>query len=103
MRPYGPPPYPMPPEHPEGTLVLVLGLVSLACSPLGFAAWYLGSKAERDIEATGLYYSNAGNIKAGKIIGMVTSIVTMVSVALMIGYVLLILGFLGTMLSRMPG
>lgn len=103
MNPYGAPPYPIPREHPEGTLVLVLGVLSLVCSPLGFVAWYLGSKAERQIELSGIVYSNAGNIKAGKIVGMVTSILTMVGFALMIGYVLLMLGMLGTMLGRMPG
>lgn len=103
MSPYGPAPYPIPREHPEGTLVLILGLVSLVCSPLGFIAWYLGSKAERDIELSGVHYSNVGNIKAGKIVGMVTSILTMVGFVLTIGYLLLILGFLGSMLGGWPG
>lgn len=99
MSPYSLPLYPMPREHPDGTAVLVLGLVSLACGPLGFVAWYLGSKAERDIELSGVYYSNTNNIKVGKIIGIVTSILTMVGFALTIGYVLLILGLMGSMLG----
>lgn len=103
VGPYARAPYPMPREHPEGTVVLVLGLLSLVCGPLGFVAWYLGSKAERDIELSGLEYCNAGNIRAGKIVGMVTSILTMAGFALMIGYILLLLGFLGSMLSGMPG
>lgn len=102
MAPYGPPPYPMPREHPEATLILVLGLVSLACGPVGFVAWYLGSRAEREIDESGIAYSNAGNIKAGKILGMVMGILTIVGVVLTIGYAIVLLGIFGSLLAGLP-
>lgn len=50
-QPYQGVPYPQPygalPEHPQGTVILVLGIVGFfatICAPI---AWYLGSKAQR--------------------------------------------------------
>lgn len=95
LSPYGPPPYPMLREHPEGTLILILGLVSLVCSSIGFVAWYLGSKAERGIEETGQYYSNLSSIKAGKIIGMITGILSIVGFVAVIAYIIFMLAIFG--------
>ncbi|SDT02872.1 DUF4190 domain-containing protein [Microlunatus soli] len=85
-QPYPPYPYPAP-EHPQGATVLILGVLSVIFAPLGFAAWYLGSRAQREIAETGAVYSNTGNITAGKIIGMITSIATIVSAAFVVLYV----------------
>ncbi|MBO0811254.1 MAG: hypothetical protein J2P23_04320 [Microlunatus sp.] len=95
LNPYGPPPYPMPREHPEGTLILILGVVSLVCSPIGLVAWYLGSKAERGVEESGQYYSNLSSIKAGKIIGMITGILSIIGILAVIAYILFMLVILG--------
>jgi len=96
QQPY---PYMVAPEHPQGTTVLVLGIVSLIFSPVGFVAWYMGSKLQREIQETGAVYSNTGNITAGKIIGMITGILTIVSVALMIVYFVIFGVVLAGMLS----
>src|SRR4051794_5360748 len=81
---YGPPPYPVPREHPQGTTVLLLGILGLFFSPSGFVAWYLGSKAQEEMEISGQVWSNAGAIRAGRILGMVTGILTIVWFAITI-------------------
>lgn len=97
-----PQPFPMAPEHPQGTLILILGVVSFVCFPLGFVSWHMGKKAEDEMEASGIPYANAGNIKAGKIIGIVTGILTIVGVALFLVYIVLMLIMVGTMFATLP-
>ena len=78
--PSGPPvPYSQPygalPEHPQGTTILVLGIVGIftaVCAPI---AWVLGSKAKKEIAASGMSYSNESNINIGRVLGMVFSII----------------------------
>ena len=73
--PAGVAPYPhLRPEHPQGTAVLLLGLVGLIFAPAAFVAWFLGSRAQREIEDCGLDYANSGSITAGRVLGMVVSI-----------------------------
>ena len=70
--PYGMP-YPVA-DHPQGTVVLVLGILSLAlCGLVGPVAWWMGSKALREVDAHPGYYRNRGSIQAGRIMGMVSS------------------------------
>ncbi|QDP95633.1 hypothetical protein FOE78_06680 [Microlunatus elymi] len=88
-QPY--PPYAIAPEHPQGTTILVLGVVSIAVPVIGFVAWYMGHKVQREIEETGATYSNVGNINAGKIIGMIMSILSMVGIAFFIVYMIFVL------------
>jgi hypothetical protein len=77
---YGPP-YPLvPQDHPQGTTVLVLGIVGLfvaICAPF---AWYIGSKALKEIRASGTRYANEQQIVIGRILGMIVTILLMVSV-----------------------
>ena len=73
-------PYGAPPEHPQGTAILVLGIVGIfvtICAPI---AWYLGSKAQKEIAASGVHYANEQNITIGKILGMVLTILAIVGV-----------------------
>ncbi len=71
MPQYGPPTR----EHPQGTTVLVLGILSLlACGILGPFAWKMGNDAIREMDANpNVLYSNRGNITAGRICGIVAS------------------------------
>lgn len=85
---YPPVPYrmpgrlPAPPDvpqvHPQAGTVLALGLLGLIVPVVSFVAWYLGSRTEREIEESGLDYVNTGTIAAGRILGMVVSIVQIV-------------------------
>ncbi len=73
----------MPPhEHPQGTSILVLGIVGIfsgICAPI---AWYMGNKARKEIAAGGMHYSNEQNINIGKIIGMVVSILAIIGLVI---------------------
>ncbi|AQZ64441.1 unnamed protein product [[Actinomadura] parvosata subsp. kistnae] len=66
--PYGPPPR----SHPNGTVILVLGIISLVgCLLTGPFAWAMGNKALREIDESGYYYENRGMVQAGRICGIV--------------------------------
>jgi hypothetical protein len=71
-------------EHPDGTTILVLGILSLVvCGILGPFAWNMGNKALREMNANpGVVYRNRGNVTAGRICGMVASILVIALVAL---------------------
>ena len=70
--PYGAP-YPVA-DHPQGTTVLVLGILGLVvCGLLGPVAWYMGSNALKEVDAPPGYYRNRGNIQAGRIMGMIST------------------------------
>jgi TRAP-type C4-dicarboxylate transport system permease small subunit len=73
-------------EHPQGTTVLVLGILSLAvCGILGPFAWNMGNKALREIDAnTGVTYRNRGNVTAGRLCGMIGCAMLVLQVLLVI-------------------
>lgn len=83
------------PEHPQGTIILVLGILGLVVAPIGIAAWIMGSKTEKEIAASGQRYSNEGSIKTGKILGIVFTILTGLSVLAVIAYIVIVLVILG--------
>jgi hypothetical protein len=62
-------------EHPDGTTVLVLGILSLVvCGLLGPFAWSKGSKALAEIDREPHFnWSNRGQIRAGQICGIISS------------------------------
>lgn len=70
-------------EHPDGTTILVLGILSLVvCGILGPFAWNMGNRATREMNANpGVVYRNRGNITAGRICGMIATILIIVGVA----------------------
>lgn len=72
---YGQPYPPVPQEHPQGTTILVLGILGFfvvgLCAPF---AWYLGSKALNDGRATGVLYSNQQSIVIGRVLGIIMTI-----------------------------
>jgi hypothetical protein len=89
-QPYGQPYQAVAPEHPQGTTILVLGIVGLfftICAPI---AWFMGNKALKEIRASGINYSNEQQIVIGRILGMVLTIVALVAIVF-IGIAVLIL------------
>lgn len=61
-------------EHPQGTTILILGIVSLvACGLVGPFAWAMGNTAIREVDANPYAYTNRSNIQAGRILGMVST------------------------------
>lgn len=78
-------------EHPDGTSVLVLGILSLVvCGLLGPIAWSKGNSALKEMErSTGVQWTNRGNITAGRVCGIISSV-------LLIVWVLAILVIIGS-------
>ncbi|GAA2209138.1 hypothetical protein GCM10009850_045960 [Nonomuraea monospora] len=73
---YGPPPQ----SHPNGTVILVLGIVSLvACMFTGPFAWSMGNKALREIDESGYYYENRGMVQAGRICGIIGTVLLIIT------------------------
>lgn len=69
------------PDHPQGTLILVFGIAGFFVGILGPVAWVMGSRALREIRASGVHPPNEQQIVIGRILGIVVT-------------VLLVLGFL---------
>lgn len=62
-------------DHPKGTTVLVLGILGLVvCGILGIIAWVMGNAAIKEIDANPSYYRNRGTVNAGRICGIVATI-----------------------------
>ena len=75
-------------EHPQGTTILVLGILSLVvCGLLGPFAWSMGSKALREMDASPGVWSNRGNVTAGRICGIISSCLLIAGVAFLIVFV----------------
>ena len=71
-------------EHPQGTMIFVLGIVGIfvgVCAPI---AWYLGNKTLREVTASGANYSNMSQIRTGRMLGKVFTIIYIVFLVLYI-------------------
>jgi hypothetical protein len=79
-QPYGTPPQ----EHPQGTLILIFGILGIFITIFAPIAWYLGNKAKNDIQASGFHYSNEQNISIGRMLGKIFTIIAIVSIVLVI-------------------
>jgi phosphotransferase system glucose/maltose/N-acetylglucosamine-specific IIC component len=80
-------------EHPQGTLVLVLGICAwVLCGLCAPFAWVMGSNALKEIDANPTAYSNRSAVQAGRILGMVYSILVLVGLALLA--VLVVIGMI---------
>ena len=78
-------------EHPNGTLVLVLGILGLVgVSVLAPFAWYFGSKALREIDETPGVFSNRGIVVAGRILGIIGTILLGLALLFLIAVVFLV-------------
>jgi hypothetical protein len=82
----------------RGTLVLVLGILSLVvCAPLGIAAWVMGNGDLKEIDAGAMDPSGRSLTNAGRICGMIGTILLAVSIVAMIA--LFGLGLMGALLG----
>jgi len=65
----------------RGTLILVLGILGLVvCAPLGIAAWIMGSGDLKQMDAGTMDPSGRGNTQAGKICGIIGTILLIIGV-----------------------
>ena len=90
---YGPPQY----EHPQGTTVLILGILGIvACQILAPFAWVMGNRALAEIDANPAAYSNRGLVVAGRICGIVGSVLLGIYLAFFLVYFLIVLAAIGS-------
>ncbi len=88
-QPYGA--YGTLPEHPQGTLVLILGILGIFFLIPAPIAWVMGNKAKKEIDASGARYSNEQLLNVGRVLGMVFTILYAISIVLtVVGLVVLV-------------
>jgi len=67
----------------RGTVILVLGILSLVlCAPLGIVAWILGSGDLKEMDAGAMDPAGRGNTNAGKICGIIGTILMAISIVI---------------------
>ena len=77
----------------RGTLILVLGILGLiVCGPLGIAAWVMGNNDLQEMNAGLMDPSGRGNTQAGKICGMIATI--LMAIGFVVGILIVGLGAL---------
>lgn len=90
-------PYGVRPSHPKGMTVLVLGIISVVLAPIcGPFAWSMGRNALREIDAAPMAYSNRGEVNAGMILGIVGTVILILTLVLLLFYVLMIVGIVAS-------
>ncbi|GBC94146.1 hypothetical protein HRbin15_02654 [bacterium HR15] len=71
----------------NATLILVLGILSIVlCGLLGPVAWIMGNNALRDIDAGLGNPSDRGMIVAGRVLGIIATILLIAGLALLCLY-----------------
>ena len=87
-----------PRDHPNGTTILVLGILSLvACGLCGPFAWSMGNKAIKEMDSQpGANWSNRGNVSAGRVCGIIGTCILGLSVI----WFLFVIGIFTSLASR---
>ncbi len=87
-----------PRKHNDATTAMVLGIVAVSgafiCAvPVLMApfAWYMGAKAEREIDASNGALAGRGEASAGKILGIIGTVLLVLAIAAIV--VLVVLSF----------
>ena len=82
----------------RGTLILVFGILGLViCAPFGIAAWIMGSGDLKQIDAGQMDPSGRGLTNAGRICGIIATILLVLSVIAVVA--LFAFGVLGAVAS----
>ncbi|MFN8193302.1 MAG: DUF4190 domain-containing protein [Nocardioidaceae bacterium] len=87
MSQYPPPPgyQPAPANHPQATLILILGILSLVvCGLLGPVAWVMGNRAKAEIDAAGGAIGGRDMVQAGRIIGIIATVLMVLALLVVI-------------------
>ncbi|WP_313405640.1 DUF4190 domain-containing protein [Aeromicrobium sp.] len=93
QQPYGAPgQWQVAPKHPKATLVLVLGILGLVvCQVLGPFAWVMGNRAVAEIDANPGVYDGRGEAQAGRILGIIATVILILSILVLAFFVVLII------------
>jgi len=80
----------------RGTLVLVFGILGLIiCAPFSIAAWVMGSGDLKEIDAGKMDPAGRGTTEAGKICGMIGTILMILSIIIVMFLGILLLALVG--------
>ena len=83
---------PVPPEHPNATPALVLGILGIVGFwPLGPVAWFLGAKGRRDIRRNPGRWRSSGTLTAGVVLGAITTTLLALTAFAITMFVLLVI------------
>ena len=81
-----------PPKHPKATLVLILGILGLiVCSVLAPFAWVMGNRAVAEIDANPGVYDGRGEAQAGRILGIIGTVLLILSIVVLAFVVVLVI------------
>ena len=86
-QPYGAPPQ----EHPQGTMILIFGILGIFITIFAPIAWYLGNKAKAEVQASGVHYTNEQNISIGRMLGKIFTILAIVWIVFVIIWIIIAL------------
>lgn len=82
---YDPPPLPGSHLKPHrGTMILVFGVIGLVvCQPFGIVAWLMGNSDLREMRAGRMDPEGKDQTNAGRILGIVATVLLLIQLALM--------------------
>ncbi len=84
-------------EHPQGTIVLILGILGIVvcglCAPF---AWVMGRKALREVDANPSAYTNRGQLQAGMICGIIGTVLWVLAIIFYVFIIVLAIGSAST-------
>ncbi|GAA4378853.1 DUF4190 domain-containing protein [Nocardioides caricicola] len=97
-QPYGQQPqYYGPRDHPQATVILVLGIIGLvACQVLSVFAWVMGNRVVKEIDASGGQLGGRSTANAGRICGIVGTVLLAISLAFVLLFVVIGIASMGT-------
>jgi uncharacterized membrane protein YjgN (DUF898 family) len=90
---YGAPPYGFgAPEHPQATLVLILGIVGIVvCGLVAPFAWVMGNRVVKEIDASNGQLGGRSQAQAGRICGIVgTGLIALALLTVVVAIVILL-------------
>ncbi|TNM36607.1 DUF4190 domain-containing protein [Nocardioides albidus] len=99
-NPYDPRPYPSygqggqyfgpPPDHPQATMVLILGILGLAlCQVIAPFAWVIGGRVRKEIAASQGAIGGSQMVTIGWVLGIVGSCFLMLGLLFVIVYIVI--------------
>ena len=71
-------------DHPQGTLILVFGIAGFFVGVLGPVAWIMGSRALKEIRASGAHPGNEQLIVVGRILGIIVTVLMLLAVVFLV-------------------
>lgn len=91
------------PDHPQSTVVFVLGLLSLFFGGItGPFALFMGRSARREIASRPGVYRDGGLLTAGWVMGIIGTVYLGFMVLFIVGYVIFALVIFGAMAASAP-